>query len=195
MSMMQEATAPSYPSYHAQLIAERKARRARIAAAAVHDDWNGPRPVAVIAPQPVKPWAPVIDECSAWMAAEHRLFRILQYTIPREIAAPAPIILAAVGRHFNLSRTDLCSQRRTVNVVRPRHIAMYLVKMLTGASLPLIGRLLGGRDHTTALNGIRKITRLRPTDESIAIAINSISVTLAKDGFDVSPLSLDVGET
>jgi len=65
-----------------------------------------------------------------------------------------------VARHYNVSRSDLLSSRRTANVVRPRQIAMYLAKTLTLRSLPEIGRRFGGRDHTTVLHAVRKIEGL-----------------------------------
>ena len=62
-----------------------------------------------------------------------------------------------VASHFNVSRADILSSRRTATVVRPRQIAMYLSKLLTPRSLPEIGRRFGGRDHTTVLHAVRKI--------------------------------------
>ncbi len=62
-----------------------------------------------------------------------------------------------VAKHYNVSRSDILSSRRTAVVVRPRQIAMYLAKALTLRSLPEIGRRFGGRDHTTVLHAVRKI--------------------------------------
>ncbi|MCB8829719.1 chromosomal replication initiator protein DnaA, partial [Escherichia coli] len=62
-----------------------------------------------------------------------------------------------VARHYNVSKQDLLSNRRTRTIVKPRQIAMYLAKMLTPRSLPEIGRRFGGRDHTTVLHAVRKI--------------------------------------
>ena len=76
-----------------------------------------------------------------------------------------------VGRHYNVSRSDLLSARRTANVVRPRQIAMYLAKTLTLRSLPEIGRRFGGRDHTTVLHAVRKIEGLIGTDTTLAVEI------------------------
>lgn len=73
-----------------------------------------------------------------------------------------------VARHFNVSRSDMLSSRRTANVVRPRQIAMYLAKMLTLRSLPEIGRRFGGRDHTTVLHAVRKIETLADKDKGLA---------------------------
>jgi chromosomal replication initiator protein len=73
-----------------------------------------------------------------------------------------------VARHYNVSRSDLLSSRRTANVVRPRQVAMYLAKVLTLRSLPEIGRRFGGRDHTTVLHAVRKIEHLVGNDTSLA---------------------------
>jgi len=62
-----------------------------------------------------------------------------------------------VATHFNVSRADILSSRRSASVVNPRQIAMYLAKVLTLRSLPEIGRRFGGRDHTTVLHAVRKI--------------------------------------
>jgi len=56
-----------------------------------------------------------------------------------------------VASHFNVSRADILSSRRTATVVRPRQIAMYLSKLLTPRSLPEIGRRFGGRGLRAAL--------------------------------------------
>jgi chromosomal replication initiator protein len=79
-----------------------------------------------------------------------------------------------VARHYNVSRSDLLSSRRTANVVRPRQIAMYLAKTLTLRSLPEIGRRFGGRDHTTVLHAVRKIEALIGTDNILAAEIESL---------------------
>ena len=77
-------------------------------------------------------------------------------------------IQRTVARHFNVSRSDMLSSRRTANVVRPRQIAMYLAKTLTLRSLPEIGRRFGGRDHTTVLHAVRKIEALSDKDQRLA---------------------------
>ena len=72
-----------------------------------------------------------------------------------------------VANHYNVSRADLLSSRRTAAVVMPRQIAMYLAKSLTLRSLPEIGRRFGGRDHTTVLHAVRKIDNLCNTDATL----------------------------
>lgn len=73
-----------------------------------------------------------------------------------------------VASHYNVSRSDLLSSRRTATVVRPRQIAMYLAKALTLRSLPEIGRRFGGRDHTTVLHAVRKIENLCNLESALA---------------------------
>jgi chromosomal replication initiator protein len=73
-----------------------------------------------------------------------------------------------VANHYNVSKSDILSSRRTATVVRPRQIAMYLSKALTLRSLPEIGRRFGGRDHTTVLHAVRKIESLTGNDASLA---------------------------
>ena len=73
-----------------------------------------------------------------------------------------------VATHYNVSRADILSSRRTATVVRPRQIAMYLAKVLTLRSLPEIGRRFGGRDHTTVLHAVRKIEGLTQKDGSLS---------------------------
>jgi len=72
-----------------------------------------------------------------------------------------------VASHYNVSRADLLSSRRTAAVVMPRQVAMFLAKSLTLRSLPEIGRRFGGRDHTTVLHAVRKIDRLSTSNTAL----------------------------
>lgn len=73
-----------------------------------------------------------------------------------------------VARHYNVSKTELLSNRRTRTIVKPRQIAMYLAKVMTPRSLPEIGRRFGGRDHTTVLHAVRKIEDLSGGDNTLS---------------------------
>lgn len=66
-------------------------------------------------------------------------------------------ILIAACDHFNVSQLELVSDRRVKGIVGPRHVAMWLCRELTTASYPLIGKMIGRRDHTTVLYACRKI--------------------------------------
>jgi chromosomal replication initiator protein len=73
-----------------------------------------------------------------------------------------------VASRYNVSRSDILSERRTAAVVKPRQIAMYLSKVLTPRSLPEIGRRFGGRDHTTVLHAVRKIEKALDGDTTLS---------------------------
>ncbi|MDD5217818.1 MAG: chromosomal replication initiator protein DnaA [Candidatus Omnitrophica bacterium] len=66
-------------------------------------------------------------------------------------------IQRVVSEYFNLRVSDLRSKRRTRSVAGPRQIAMYLVRTMTGHSLPEIGEYFGGRDHTTVIHSFQKV--------------------------------------
>ncbi|RAH99429.1 chromosomal replication initiator protein DnaA [Acuticoccus sediminis] len=83
-------------------------------------------------------------------------------------------IQRVTSQHFNVSRQDLVSARRTKVIVRPRQIAMYLSKTLTPRSLPEIGRRFGNRDHTTVLHAVRKVEDLITKDTQMAEDIETL---------------------
>ena len=73
----------------------------------------------------------------------------------------------AVSNYFNISLTDMLSQRRSRPLARPRQVAMYLSKKLTTRSLPEIGRRFANRDHTTVIHAVKTITKLSESDEEM----------------------------
>jgi len=76
-------------------------------------------------------------------------------------------IQKTVADYCKIRISDLKSKRRSRSVARPRQMAMALAKELTNHSLPEIGEVFGGRDHTTVLHACRKIKELRETDNRI----------------------------
>ena len=84
-----------------------------------------------------------------------------------------------VAKHYNVSRADILSLRRTATVVKPRQVAMFLSKALTPRSLPEIGRRFGGRDHTTVLHAVRKIEGLVARDVALAEEVELLKRMLA----------------
>jgi chromosomal replication initiator protein len=85
----------------------------------------------------------------------------LKDIVPKSYQHPVTIELVQgeVARQFGLHVNDLRGNRRTQDVAYARHIAMYLSRELTEASLPQIGTRFGGRHHTTVMHGIDKIDR------------------------------------
>lgn len=64
------------------------------------------------------------------------------------------------AEYFGIRKEDITGPCRTRNLVRPRQIAMYLSRKMTGRSFPEIGRAFGDRDHTTVMHAMRQIERL-----------------------------------
>jgi chromosomal replication initiator protein len=76
-------------------------------------------------------------------------------------------IVGAVARHYRLSREQLTGPSRARAVSVPRQLTMYLIREETRTSLPQIGEILGGRDHTTVIHGYAKIAAQIETDETL----------------------------
>jgi chromosomal replication initiator protein len=87
-------------------------------------------------------------------------------------------IQKSVADFYNIKVADMYSKRRPANIARPRQIAMFMAKELTQKSLPEIGELFGGRDHTTVLHAVRKITEERSHDSQLNHEIHVIEQTL-----------------
>tara|TARA_B100000963_G_C22613621_1_gene666154 strand:- start:719 stop:2107 length:1389 start_codon:yes stop_codon:yes gene_type:complete len=85
-----------------------------------------------------------------------------------------------VSNFFNISLSDMLSQRRSRPLARPRQIAMYLAKKLTTRSLPEIGRRFANRDHTTVIHAVKTITRLEEQDDEMKKNINQIKSILVE---------------
>jgi len=76
-------------------------------------------------------------------------------------------ILVAVARHYSVDEAELLGRSRRKEVAQARQMVMYLAREETNASLPKIGQALGGRDHTTVIHGIDKITSRIETDNAL----------------------------
>jgi chromosomal replication initiator protein len=83
-------------------------------------------------------------------------------------------ILRTVAERFNLQPSQLKVKSNTRQIAYPRQVAMYLVKELTHASLPEIGRYFGGKHHTTVLHSVQKIEELRQHDDSLNNLVQSV---------------------
>ncbi len=87
-------------------------------------------------------------------------------------------IQKAVADFYSIKVADMYSKKRPANIARPRQIAMFMAKELTQKSLPEIGELFGGRDHTTVLHAVRKISEERAHDGQLNHEIHVIEQTL-----------------
>lgn len=83
-------------------------------------------------------------------------------------------IQALVCETYGVKRDELVGKRRSQNIVKPRQIAMYLCRELTDLSLPKIGELFGGRDHTTVMHAVEKVNKLIEKDPVLKGSINGL---------------------
>jgi len=87
-------------------------------------------------------------------------------------------IQKTVADFYKIKVADMYSKRRPANIAMPRQVAMYLAKELTHKSLPEIGDQFGGRDHTTVLHAVRKISDLRGKQADLNHTLHVLEQTL-----------------
>jgi len=102
--------------------------------------------------------------------------------LPRHNKLTADQIIEAVARHFGVEITALQGHSRSRAIARPRQVAMYLIREETGESLPKIGAMLGGRDHTTVLYGCERITDLIEQDTDLRREVITLRQQLYNNG-------------
>jgi chromosomal replication initiator protein len=110
------------------------------------------------------------------LAMAQQALKHLNNTPERKITVES--ILRAVSEQFSLQPAQLKMKSNTRQIAYPRQIAMYLVKELTHASLPEIGRYFGGKHHTTVLHSVQKIDELRQRDQELNSLIHKLTDSL-----------------
>lgn len=88
--------------------------------------------------------------------AEEALKDVIDPNLPREVTPT--LIINVVAEHFNVNPADITSKKRNSEFVLPRQIVMYLCRTMTDTPLAGIAKILGKKDHTTVIHGIKKIT-------------------------------------
>jgi chromosomal replication initiator protein len=83
-----------------------------------------------------------------------------------------------VAERFGISRAELIGSSRAATPLRARQVAMYLTRELTDLSLPQIGRLYGGRDHSTVLNSLRRIEASLGEDELLGKKVEELRTAI-----------------
>lgn len=83
-------------------------------------------------------------------------------------------IQRAVAKHYHVKRKEILSHDRSKHIVIPRHVAIYLACALSPLSMPVIGRLFGGLDHTTVLHAARRIAAACTIDPDLADTVEQL---------------------
>jgi chromosomal replication initiator protein len=101
--------------------------------------------------------------------------QVLKHLIPsQERRITMEAVLRAVAERFQLQPTQLKQKTNARQIAYPRQIAMYMIKELTQSSLPEIGRMFGGKHHTTVLHSVQKIDKLRQRDADLNRLIHTV---------------------
>jgi len=101
--------------------------------------------------------------------------QVLKYLIPSpERRVTMDSVLRAVAERFQLQPMQLKQKTNARQIAYPRQVAMYLIKELTQSSLPEIGRMFGGKHHTTVLHSVQKIEKLRQRDMDLNRLIHAV---------------------
>jgi chromosomal replication initiator protein len=106
------------------------------------------------------------------LAMAQQILKHLVHGPDRRVTVEA--VIRAVAERFSLHPSQIKQKTNAHNISYPRQIAMYLMKELTDASLPEIGRAFGGKHHTTVLHSVNKIEELRQKDADLNRTIHSL---------------------
>jgi len=106
--------------------------------------------------------------------------QVLKHLVPGggERRVTMESVLKAVADYFSLHPSQLKQKSNARNIAYPRQIAMYLIRDLTGSSLPEIGRMFSGKHHTTVLHSVQKIERMRQTEAELNRLIHKVIDTI-----------------
>jgi chromosomal replication initiator protein len=109
--------------------------------------------------------------------------------IPQVRSIPPQKLIEIVAREWETSVEALLSRDRSQKVAEPRQVAMYLLRSETNASLPQIGAVLGGRDHTTVMYAIEKITKDMRDNETMNRKVKRIQAQLQAQSYGQSGIA------
>lgn len=109
-------------------------------------------------------------------SAEEALKDVIYPNKPKEITPN--LIISVVAEHFGVKSEDIVSKKRNSEFVQPRQVVMYLCRELTTVSQVNIGKILGKKDHTTVIHGVKKIEAEMETNEELRSKIEIIKKKL-----------------
>ena len=95
-----------------------------------------------------------------------------------EFLPSADVIIEEVGKFYNISVSDIKGQTRTKEIVLARQVAMYETRRLTSLSLPEIGQVFGGRDHTTVMHSLKRVEGLVKNSPEMSEIIKDINANI-----------------
>lgn len=155
---------------------------------AARDDMELPQDVAMEIAKSVKSNVRELEgallRVTAFADLRHRTLdaafvrEVLQIRPEPSRAVTVESIQKAVAHYFSIKVSDLKGSRRMRAISRPRMVAMFLSRELTGSSFPEIGMRFGGKDHSTVINACRRIQQLREEDTDVQQALEALRARL-----------------
>ncbi len=181
-SLAAEYGVPPGPDYLRRLKAHYRTTRGRVARLPPPTRARGPAPAATKRtelpepPEPPEPPAPPPEAPAIALPAPAAM--------PDPQKAPGAAVralLAIVAHEYGMTAAALKIHRRSAALVEARQVAMWFAIELTAASLPRIGRVFGGFDHTTVMHAHRKVTARRIEEPALAARMNALRDRLVAD--------------
>jgi hypothetical protein len=142
-----------------------------------------PEPLPEPPPEPTQRtrlnWLPIVESDHVVDLNLRRLIRDAEDPVRHSLSQPkCRTIQKEVAAFYLVSMLELLSHRRAAYIMKPRHVAIYLTKILTSLSLPQIGWQFGGRDHTSIIHAVRKIEAAQASDERIRDEIQLLKMKI-----------------
>jgi len=152
-----------------QMHAERRARLARLGAIPTNSVVSKLTEAQIV---PIRPERKLIIPPVEFFYQNFWCWDLV--TATNRILPTVKNIQNVVANHFDISVMDMVSARRTKNLILPRHVALYLAKEMTELSYPVIGRYFGGRDHSTIIHAVEKITARMESEPELKRTIDGL---------------------
>lgn len=110
--------------------------------------------------------------------------QILAHTDHRQGSSITPeTVITIIAEHFSLTPKDITGSKRHQKVVQARQLAMFICRQLLGSSYPSLGRLFGGKDHSTAMYAVKKVKELQESNKDTKLLVTELKKKcLTRDG-------------
>lgn len=106
---------------------------------------------------------------------DRELEQILRHTDSGKTTSLTPeTVIAATAEQFGIPARDIVGDKRQQSIVQARQVAMFLCRELLGSSFPALGRVFGGKDHSTAMYAVRKIKQLQQSDKDMQLLVTDL---------------------
>lgn len=126
----------------------------------------------------IKAYNVLYNERPTLETAQQAISSVISENAPSAISVD--LIIDTVARYFNISVDEIKGQRRQATIATPRQIAMYISRELTNMSLAEIGSSFGGKDHTTVLHSINKISGIMDGDPKLSQTVHDLMENIKK---------------